>query len=1707
MDTLAHRIARLTPAQRELYALRRRQLQERTVRMPSIPKRQGPGPWPASTDQTALWFFQQLAPATSAYNISWATRLHGQLDVPVLVQSLNRLVQRHEILRTTLQAVDGVPYQVIAPSLTLDIPVLDCQATVDKEHAAQAEATRFSKLPFDLAAGPLCRLCLIRLAPDEHVLIVVMHHAITDWWSFQIFFRELLTLYRAGLEGRPAVLPEIPIQFADYAVWREQWLHNAECEVQLAYWLNQLAGAPFVLELPADRPRPAMQSFAGAREYFVLPAQVMQDLRAVNHRAQASSFMTLLAGTYAWLGRCTGKDDILIGTPASADRDRAETVHLIGYLLNTLVLRGNLQGNPSFVDVVGRVRATVLGAFANKDLPFRRLVEALPLVRDLSRMPLYQVEFLYVNATGSDSPRPAGGAPPIGTPSELVASPFFVDRQTSPVDLQIAFTEKPHQLDLMLEYNSDIFAASTVQRLGHLLITLLQGLLAAPERPIARVPWLSAAERQRLLRPPQAPDGSGGHGLDALSREERRLAGGSHQPHHAPGDARAPTYLQHAFEAQVAGTPEAVAVLTAEQQVTYAELNRRANQLAHHLIGLGVGPEQLVAVALERSVELVIAVLATLKAGAAYLPLDPAYPTARLAYLLADAAPVVVLSSQALRDHLPERAAVLCLDTPATRAALGPAPVHNPTAAERTGRLLPRHPAYVIYTSGSTGAPKGVVIEHGALSAFLTAIAAHLAYGPGDRHVAVTTVAFDISLLELFLPLCHGATVLLAPQEEARDPARLADFIRTSAATSLQATPSHWHLLVHQAPDCLAPLRILSGGEALPLELARALGQGGGEVWNLYGPTEATIWASVHCLTAADVAATAAGVVSIGRPLADYHMYVLDATLEPVPVGVVGDLYIAGAGLARGYLRRPGLTAERFVPDPHAGQPGARMYRTGDLARWRADSSLEFLGRADQQIKLRGFRIEPGEIEAALTADARVAQAAVLARQDGPGGTHLVAYVVPAPGVRPDMAALRHTLSARLPDYMVPSAFVCLDALPLTPNGKLDRQALPAPTRQRQGWRAPRTPAEHALCTLAAELLGLAHVGIDDNFFALGGDEMLALQLVRRMVQAGFTLTLQDVYADQTVEALAVAARRSETPWQPVWDASTATGVVNPTPLMHQFLERGGPIERFSQAMLLQVPRDLTEADLVAVIQALLDHHDTLRLRLERSAQGDWGLDIAPRRAVSARACLTRVELGGLDAPARHARMQQAARETVGRLEPRAGRVLQAVWFPGTDTGRLLLVIHHLAVDGMSWQILVPDLAVAWEAVVQGETPQLAPVHTPFRVWAQHLAEQTRNGVLAELPAWEAILATGTPLVPGPMLDPAQDTFASAGHLRVALPVPLTATLLTAVPAALHTPLHDVLLAALAVAVAVWRRGHGGTQDGAVLVDIEGHGREPWASGIDLARTVGWFTHLYPVALELGELDLEAALAGSAALGQVLQRVKEQLLAIPSGGRSYGQLRYLHPEVGPRLAAWPAPHIGFHYLGRFAAAQAADWSVAGEEIDLDSGVDPAMPLLHLLEMTVLTADGPQGPCLSATWTWSGRHLGEPEVRRLAETWQQALAAIGRYVGHHRAGGHTPYIAPRTPTEAQLARMWAEVLAVDRVGVYDNFFALGGHSLLATQLAAHIQHGLQVMVPISYLFREPTIERLADYIDTNRWATQQGRVPAIAVPDDQEEIIL
>jgi len=1043
-----------------------------TAAIPEMARVSREGRLTLSYAQQRLWFLEQLEPGNATYNIPTALHLNGRIDLEALGRAINEIVRRHEALRTTFAELDGQPLQLISPPSALNIPLTDLSHLPDTEHQPHALslAAHEARLPFDLAAGPLLRCSLLRLQQDEHLLLITMHHIISDGWSLGVMVREIKALYAAFAAGQQSPLPDLEIQYADFAAWQREWLTGEVLNTQLRYWEEQLSGAPPVLELPIDRPRPAVQSYRGARQEFKLTPELSQELRELSQREGCTLFMTLLAAFQMLLSRYSGQEDVVVGTPI-ANRNRSEIEGLIGFFVNTLALRTDLSGEPSFREVLKRVREATLGAYGHQDVPFEKLVERLQPERSLSHQPLFQVMFALQNAPAESLSIPG-----------LTWSHVAAESGTSKFDLVFLLTETDAgSVSGFIEYSTDLFEAATIDRLAGHFRNLLAGVVADPSKPLSDLPLLTMGERQQLL---------------VEWNDTHR-------------DYSSAQCLHQLFEAQVERTPDAIALVHEDQRLSYAELNSRANQLAHHLKAQGVGPEVFVGILLERTPEMVVSLLAVLKAGGAYVPVDLEYPAERLSFMLEDARVQVVLTKSRLVGRLPALTAkVLCIDV--EEAEIARLRTENPESAVVSENL-----AYLIYTSGSTGRPKGVAITHRSACVLMCWAREQFSDAELAGVLASTSVCFDLTAFELYVPLSWGGRVILA-----EDALQLPELKAAREVTLVNTVPSAMSELVRAGalPEGVRTVNL--AGEPLSNELVAQIykHQQVTRVNDLYGPSEDTTY-TTHALR------SGVGRATIGRPIANTQIYILNERMRAVPVGVAGELYIGGDGLARGYWQRPELTAERFIPNPFGDEAGTRLYKTGDLARYLADGSIEFLGRLDYQVKIRGYRIELGEVEAALRQHGSVREALVLATEEAANGKRLVAYVVVDETQPLTGDDLREIVRRKLPEYMTPSSFILLDELPLTPNGKIDRRALPAPTQVRHelavSFVAPRTTAEQVIAEMWTQVLGVDRVGISDNFFELGGHSLLATQIMSRLREAfRVELPLRQLFRQPTVDGL-----------------------------------------------------------------------------------------------------------------------------------------------------------------------------------------------------------------------------------------------------------------------------------------------------------------------------------------------------------------------------------------------------------------------------------------------------------------------------------------------------------------------------------------------------------------------------------------------------------
>jgi amino acid adenylation domain-containing protein len=1249
------------------------------------------GPLALSFAQRRLWFLDQYELDHAVYNIPYGLRLSGHLEIAALRRSLAQLVQRHQTLRTTFPTEGGEPRQVIVPALEVDLPVTDLGSLPPEQHSPRVEelARAEARRPFDLEHGPLLRARLLRLTGTEHVLLLTLHHIVADGWSMAVLFGELSQLYQGYHGGHSPALPELPVQYADYTVWQQELLQGDVLEQQTGYWKRRLNGAPTLLELPTDFPRPAAQSYRGARQSVEFSADLSAALGELSRRENVTLFMTLVAAFQVLLSRYSGQTDVSLGA-AVAGRNRTELEGLIGFFVNTLVLRTDLSGNPAFRELLGRVRDVTLGAYAHQDLPFEKLVEELHPRRSLSHSPLFQVMLVLQNAPRSHIDLP-----------DLEIEAFDVHNGTSKFDLTLSLTETTQGLRGDLEYNTDLFRDATITRLLEHLSVLLRGIVADPACRIGELPLLTEAERRQVL-------------VDWNATQT---------------DYPRESCVHQLFEEQAARTPEAVAVVCDDRQLTYRELNTRANQLAHHLVGLGVTADHPVVVFLDRSLEFVVSLLAILKAGTAYVPIDANEPETRLRMLIEDTNAAIVLArTERQPASLPERVSVALLDEVALR--LEQEPGDNLSRSVQADSL-----AYVIYTSGSTGRPKGVMVPHRGV----TRLVCGANYAPFDRNqrfLLLASPAFDASTFELWGALLHGA-ICVVYSGSRPDLDDLEITLRDQRITCLWLTSSLFNAIVDHRPEMLAGLsHLLTGGEALSADHVRRFRQRCPAVRlvNGYGPTESTTFACTFPITGE--IAPGQSSIPIGCPISNTRTYVFDKHGQPAPVGVPGELYLGGDGVAHGYLNRPELTAEKFIPDPFCSEPGATLFRTGDRVRWRADGNLEFLGRLDQQVKLRGFRIEPGEIETALEQHPAVARSVVLLREDVPGDKRLAAYLVPAsPGSPPDSASLRRHVQSQLPEYMVPSAFIVLETLPLTANGKVDRLALPAPEIDRsklaETYRAPRSPVEESLAEIWEDLLRLPRVGIDDNFFELGGHSLLATRVIVRVRDTwSVNLTVRHLFEAPTVAGLAGRIEEARSNGAAL-SGGTLRKVAHDGPLALSFAQRR--LWFLDQYELdhavynipygLRLSGHLEIAALRRSLAQLVQRHQTLRTTFLTEG-GEPRQVIVPALEVD----LPVTDLGSLPPEQHSPRVEELARAEARRpFDLEHGPLLRARLLRLTGTEHvLLLTLHHIVADGWSMAVLFGELSQLYQGYHGGHSPALPelPVqYADYTVWQQELLQ------------------------------------------------------------------------------------------------------------------------------------------------------------------------------------------------------------------------------------------------------------------------------------------------------------------------------------------------------------------------------------------------
>lgn len=1504
----------------------------------SIPRCNRTGPVPVSSAQQRLWFLDQLMPGHPLYIIPAAVRLRGRINAAALEQSVNRIVGRQESLRTRFESLDGRPVQVIEPSLTITIPMIDLN-----EVSGEYDQGLTSKLgkeegcrPFSLERAPLFRVTLVRWNNEEHVLLLMMHHIISDEWSIGIMVREIAAFYQACSTGGISFLPDVEIQCADYAAWEQERLKGDLCQKQLYYWKQQLQGAPPGVEVPACRSRPATRTFSGGRLQFVIAQEQAESLKTLGERCGATPFMVVMAAFSALLNRYTGQTDLVIGFPI-ANRDRSEVDGLIGCFINTLPIRSDLSGDPTFEELLGRVKKASLEAYAHQDVPFEKIVDEMQPARDLSRQPLCNVMFVFQNIVIAALDLPG-----------LSISPVQIHNETAKLDLALSITEVPEGLAGYFEYAKDMFDDGGISRLiGHFK-NLVTSIAAAPRRPVSSLAMLGQTERERLI---------------AWSGTE------------SPFTLECPFHI--VFESQVERTPHAIAVSFGQRQTTYAELNRRANLVAVRLATMGVVAETIVAICMKSSPEMVISMLGIMKAGAAYLPLDPAQPARRLATMIEDSRAPVLLTQPEVEPELPQCAAtVIVLEDEWEQIE----PLDD---WDRHVDVLTDNLAYVIYTSGSTGKPKGVLIPHRGLTNLVLWHVREFSVTHLDRAAQVAGVAFDAYGWEIWPYLASGASVHIADESIRTSPEELQEWMVSKQITvGFLVTPLAETALMLDWPRESSLRILLTGGDKLrhhpstrlPFMLA-----------NNYGPTENTVVATSGIVEQGPLSTT--GPPSIGRPVSSTRAYLLTPEAELAPEGGIGALHLGGASLARGYLFDPLLTAEKFIPDRFSGILGARLYSSGDLARFRSDGAIDFQGRMDQQVKVRGYRVEPSEIEAVLLSYGAVRDAVVVAR-GAESERRLVAYVVTEEGRSLSMSEMTKYLRSRLPEQMVPAALVRLEAMPMTANGKVDRRALPAPDSEpdrSHSMTPPRNKKEELLTDIWKQVLGLEQIGVHDNFFESGGDSILSIQVITRANRVGLQLASRQIFQHQTIAELAAvagAARSIEA------EQHVVSGAVPLTPVQRWFFAQGfADPHHYNQAVMFEMRQRVKPAILEKAVRSLIDHHDALRLRFTYEG-GHW-LQTNDESAPSG--VFSTVDLSLAPAEESAATIEREASRAQASLDLFGGLVRVVLFEVGEKSPpHLLIVIHHLAVDGVSWRILLEDLESACNQISAGTSARLPAKTTSFKQWAERLAKYSLSAnLLEEAGFWLNAERSGAAPMPVDY-EHGTNTSGSARSVTVSLEAEQTRALLHDVPPVYHTRINDLLMTALAIA---YKRWSGLSR---LLISLEGHGREEVFENLDLTRTVGWFTTLFPVLLDLGDALGE---------GDAIKRIKEQLRSITNRGFAYGVLRYLSSdrEVAAQLSELERADVSFNYLGQLDQAVANSALFALSRGPVGPARSPRAARSHLLEVNGWIFDGR----LSVEMSFSQNVHRRETIEGFAEGFVGALESLIAHCRSEGAGGHTP----------------------------------------------------------------------------------------------------
>ncbi|UJS03239.1 non-ribosomal peptide synthetase [Cylindrospermopsis raciborskii] len=1512
---------------------------------------------PLSVSQKQFWYREIMFTGNTAYHIPIGLNLLGDLDFTLLEKCFRYIINRHEILRTTFALENGEPVQLVRSEQqfhlqhrNLELPP-EKWSDYDRLLTIKKILEDESRQLFDLIKGPLLRATLYKISNKEHILLVNLHHIISDGWSLGIFIQELTQLYVSRAE---ISLPELPIQYGDYAEWQETYLQTQRIQDQLAYWQKKLALPLPILDLPSDKNRPALQTFSGAVLRKTLPRDLIDSLEAVAAKEGVTFFMVTLAVYQILLFRYSGQTDIIIGTPC-ANRNRGELKNLIGCFINTLPIVCSLTGQLSFKQVLQQVASTCVEAFANQEVPLEIIIDKLNITRDHAHSQVFQSLFALQNAPIEEIKLPG-----------LTVQPVYLDNGGAKFDLSLMLEPTFEKGWIAaLEYNTDLFTAHTAEDILRHYEQLLSAVIGNLDTKIDTLPWLNTEERRELLS----------FGSSASDQEVEA------------------TNLVDVFSHIVNTYGEKVALIESERTLTYQKLNQISNQLASHLIEKGVGAETRVGIFQERSLELVASILAVLKCGATYVPLDPQYPAERLNFIAQDSGIRLVITTEPLRAKIPgEIPELLLIDTMKPTNQL----VHP------ISKIFPEQAAYIIYTSGSTGKPKGCLVTHKNVLRLMRNTQKWFEFNEKDVWTMFHSFAFDFSVWEMWGALLYGGKLVIVPYLESRSPHDFRQLLATQQVTILNQTPSAFRQLIRADQEFTHPLNnlraIIFGGEALELQSLKPwierYGDSHPRLINMYGITETTVHVTYRQILAEDILENRGSV--IGIPIPDLCLYILDRYFEPVPYGVAGEIYVGGMGVSRGYLNRPSLTAERFIPNPISQKPGARLYRTGDLARRLRNGDIEYLGRCDSQVKIRGFRIELAEIEAAINKLTQVSESVVTVHSTSDQDRRLVAYIVlrSINNNEIDRNELRKALKESLPDYMVPAAFVFLDAIPLTNQGKINRGALPLPdwdqSTTKRSFIPPETDAQKALCHIWQRVLGIEEIGIEDNFFDLGGDSILALRVITEMRSQGWILTPKQIFEQQTVQRLALAIQE-QTDLQSFAAAENnniPTGEVPLSPIQQWFfdLKLSNP-HHWNQTLLLQVDPSLQVTQVATAIKVVFAYHDNFRLRFQKESQG-WRQFYVEKDQDDGFPWEV-VDLDLKSEIEQNSIMKEVREKSEKSLNLTEGPVYMVKWFNlgANRPSQLLIVIHHLIIDGVSWRILLQDLV----DVIGGN--KLSFKTTSWQKWCEFIHGYVNSyNIQSEKLFWQNTLARKTAKLPLDFPESlAENLEYSVSTVSCQLTAKETLTLLTTANKTYRTNPQELLIAALGKTLADI------TQNSYVQIMLEGHGREELSSDLDVTRTLGWFTTLYPVSLDLPKGDSQTE-----AIREIIKSVKEQLRAVPQRGFGYGILKYLDQETKPLLAS--AVEISFNYLGQVrneGGARHKFFTLLNSQ-GLPTR-DPQATRPHIIDVNAIVVEGE----LRIDWLYSSNLHQASTINRWVSDFKSNLLKVVNFCTEVGVGEYTP----------------------------------------------------------------------------------------------------